>query len=64
MQTQQDRPCLSLLFRLDKPNEYEALHHWRTAFGPATDTEAVDENVFALHIWPGCWCDTSSREAP
>ncbi len=63
MQTYHDRACLSLVFRLHHPEEAEALHYWRAAFGPATDIEPVNENLFVLHIWPGCWCNPDEGEA-
>ncbi|MDQ3832946.1 MAG: hypothetical protein M3315_04805 [Actinomycetota bacterium] len=56
------KPCLTLLFRIHSPEEYEALHYWRAAFGPATDIEPVNETVFALHIWPGCRCEPDQGE--
>jgi hypothetical protein len=48
---------LVLVFRTDVPEEAEALHAFRAAFGAATEIEAVTETVFALHIRPGvCGC--------
>jgi len=47
---------LTLLFDVRNHEEVEALHYWRGAFGPATEIEAVNEDVFALHIRPGTWC--------
>jgi hypothetical protein len=44
---------LVLLFLIDEPEQAEALHNFRAAFGAATEIEAVDENLFALHIRPG-----------
>jgi hypothetical protein len=55
---------LTLLFRLDDPDQVEALHTFRAAFGEATEIEAVNENGCALHIWPGypgCSCDSEIR---
>ena len=52
--------CLTLLFRVDEPEQAEALHSFRAAFGKQTDVEAVNERLFVLHIWPGrpgCQCD-------
>jgi hypothetical protein len=44
---------LLLLFRIDEPEQAEALYAFRAAFGAATDIEAVTEDLFALHITPG-----------
>jgi hypothetical protein len=52
--------CLTLLFRVDEPEQAEALHDFRAAFGTQTDLEPVNEKLFALHIrpgHPGCPCD-------
>lgn len=52
-----DRTSLVLLFDVRNPEQIEVLHYWRAAFAAATDLEAVDENIFALHIRPGvCAC--------
>lgn len=52
-----DEPRLTLPFKVDKPEQVEALHTFRAAFGGATDLEALDENTFVLHIRPGvCAC--------
>jgi hypothetical protein len=56
-----DRPpgCtgLILVFRTDEPEQAEALHTFRAAFGGASELEAIDEHTFALHIRPGvCGC--------
>jgi hypothetical protein len=52
-----ERTGLVLIFRVDEPEQAEALHTFRAAFGAATDLEAVTETVFALHIRPGvCSC--------
>lgn len=52
-----DRTEIMLLFRTDEPEQAEALHTFRAAFGAATDLEAVTETVFALYIRPGvCAC--------
>jgi hypothetical protein len=56
--------CLTLLFRVDEPEQAEALHRYRAAFGKQTDIEPVNESVYALHIWPGhpgCSCDSEIR---
>jgi len=47
---------LTLLFDTRHLEEVESLHYWRAAFGPVTEIEAVNEDVFALHIRPGTWC--------
>jgi hypothetical protein len=47
---------LTLLFDTRNPEEAEALHYWRSAFGPITEIEAVNEDIFALHLKPGAWC--------
>jgi hypothetical protein len=54
---------LTLLFDTRNPEEVESLHHWRAAFGPVTEIEALNEDVFALHIRPGTWCWQGSGEA-
>jgi hypothetical protein len=54
--TERFKARLTLLFDTRNPEEVEALHFWRSAFGPVTDIEAIDEDVFALHIHPGAWC--------
>jgi hypothetical protein len=56
-----DRPAectgLILVFRTDRPEQAEALHVFRAAFGAATELEALDEHTFVLHIYPGvCGC--------
>jgi len=56
--------CLTLLFRVDVPEQAEALHRYRAAFGKQTDMEPVNESIYALHIWPGhpgCGCDSEIR---
>jgi hypothetical protein len=55
---------LTLLFRVDEQEQVEALRGFRAAFGKQTDIEAVNETLYALHIWPGhpgCPCDSESR---
>jgi hypothetical protein len=48
---------LVLLFRVDQPEQAAALHGYRAAFGAATHIEALDENTYILHIFPGvCSC--------
>lgn len=48
---------LTLVFRVDVPEEREALHAFRDAFAGATDIEAITEALFAVHISPGvCRC--------
>lgn len=54
---------LTLLFDKRKPEEVEAMHHWRASFGPVTEIEAVNKDVFALHIRPGNWCWENPGEA-
>lgn len=52
-----EEPRLTLLFRVDEPEQVEALHSFRASFAGATDVEALDESTFALHIKPGiCSC--------
>jgi hypothetical protein len=54
-----DERCLTLLFDTDEPEQVATLHSFRAAFGAATDIEAVNESVYALHIrpgHPGCMC--------
>lgn len=48
---------LVLVFRTDEPEQTEALHAFRAAFGAATELEALSEDVMALNIFPGvCSC--------
>jgi len=56
--------CLTLHFCVDEPEQAEALHDFRAAFGKQSDIEAVNEDLYALHIWPGhpgCPCDGKKR---
>lgn len=56
-------PRLTLLFRVDVPEEREALHAFRDAFAGASDIEAISEDVFVVHISPGvCRCGESLEE--
>ncbi len=62
-QQDRDHNCLTLLFVVEHREQAEALHAFRAAFATRTDLEAVDERVFALHIWPGhpgCSCDSGT----
>ena len=57
--------CLTLLFRVNQPEQAEALHRYRAAFGKRTDIEPVNESIYALHIWPGhpgCLCDVDGEQ--
>ncbi len=63
MQSYHQPTHLSIVFDVRHAEQAEALHHWRAAFGPASDIEAVSEDVFALHIWPGGWCWQGSEDA-
>jgi hypothetical protein len=54
---------LTLLFDTRNPEEVEALHYWRSAFGPVTEIEALNQEMFALHIRPGHWCWEESGAA-
>ncbi len=54
---------LTLLLDTRDNEQVVALHYWRAAFGPVTEIEAVNEDVFALHIHPGTWCWENSGEA-
>jgi hypothetical protein len=48
---------LVLVFRIDDPEQAEALHGYRAAFGAATHIEALDEKTYVLHVYPGvCAC--------
>jgi hypothetical protein len=48
---------LVLVFRVDQPEQAAALHGYRSAFGAATDLEALDERTYVLHLYPGvCAC--------
>ncbi len=48
---------LALVFRTDEPEQAEALHSFRAAFGAATELEALDERTYILHVYPGvCGC--------
>ena len=52
-----ERTELVLLFRVDEPEQAEALHSYRAAFGAAADLEALDERTYVLHVFPGvCGC--------
>ncbi len=52
-----DHAGLMLLFRIDQPEHAEALHGFRAAFAAQSDIEAVDDNLFVLHVFPGvCAC--------
>jgi hypothetical protein len=52
-----ERSEIVLLFRTDVAEEAEALHTFRAAFGAATEIEAVTQDLFALHVYPGvCAC--------
>ncbi len=48
------RAPLTILFRVDHPEQAESLHALRAAFQGASGIEAVSAEVFALHLWPGC----------
>ncbi len=54
---------LTLLLDTRNPEEVEALHYQRSALGPVTEIEAVNEGVFALRIKPGGWCWDDPGEA-
>ena len=48
---------LVLVFRVDDPEQSQALHDYRSAFGAATHIEALDERTYVLHVYPGvCSC--------
>ncbi len=48
---------LVLVFRVDQPEQAQALHGYRSAFGAATHIEALDERTYVLHVYPGvCGC--------
>lgn len=52
-----EHTALVLVFRTDEPEQAEALHTFRGAFGAATELEALDENTYILHVYPGvCGC--------
>lgn len=52
---------LVLVFRIDEPEQAEALHVFRAAFGAATELEALDEKTYILHVYPGvCGCGEAS----
>jgi hypothetical protein len=53
---------LTILFRLNHPEQAEALHALRATFQGSSDVEAVTSDVFALHLWPGCWCASLEDE--
>jgi hypothetical protein len=54
---QADHTGLALVFRTDEPEQAEALHTFRAAFGAATEIEALDEDTYILHVYPGvCGC--------
>ena len=45
---------LSIVFDLRYPEQVEHLHSLRAAFQGHTDLEALTEDCFVLHLWPGC----------
>ncbi len=50
---------LTILFRVEDPEQLEAIHHWRAAFQGAAEIESVDEDrVWALHIAPAAALDS------
>ncbi|CAA9380902.1 MAG: hypothetical protein AVDCRST_MAG93-9167 [uncultured Chloroflexia bacterium] len=49
----QNNVSLTLLFRVDRREECEALHTFRAAFGVAATPEAITEYLVALHLRPG-----------
>ncbi|PLS84385.1 MAG: hypothetical protein CYG60_18235 [Actinobacteria bacterium] len=63
MQSYHQRACLSIVFDVRHAEQAEALHYWRSAFGPASDIEAVTEDVYVLHLYPGGWCWQGPEEA-
>jgi hypothetical protein len=57
--------CRTLLFCVNELEQAEALHSFRDTFGKQSDIEAINENLYALHIWPGhpgYPCDGETRE--
>lgn len=44
---------LTLLFRVDRKEECEALHNFRAAFGVVATPETITEYLVALHLRPG-----------
>jgi hypothetical protein len=48
---------LMLLFRIDVPEQAEAVQGFRAAFAAQADIEPIDEDHFVLHVYPGiCAC--------
>ncbi len=45
--------CLIFIFDLNEPDGAAALHRQRAALGEYTDIEVLDEDHFALIVFPG-----------
>jgi hypothetical protein len=50
---QNDNRCILLLFDLQVSEAVEELHHFRAVWQKDSDIEALDEDHFALMLWPG-----------
>ena len=52
-----ERTGIVLIFRVDDPEQAAALHGYRSAFGGASEIEALDERTYVLLVYPGvCSC--------
>ncbi len=49
----QDRTVLTVVFDRRVPEQREALDYFRGAFAETADLEALNQDVYALHIRPG-----------
>jgi hypothetical protein len=47
------RKCIIVLFDLQDSQAVEMLHHLRAVWQEESDIEALDEDHFALMLWPG-----------
>jgi hypothetical protein len=45
--------CLTLHFCVNELEQAAALDRFQDALGKQTDIEAINENLYALRIWPG-----------
>ena len=45
--------CIIVLFDLRDPEAVEELYHLRAVWQEDSDIEALDEDHFALMLWPG-----------
>ena len=48
-----DQTFISVVFDRKDPRQTAAFHRLRSAFGLATDVEALDSRRVVLHLYPG-----------